>query len=444
MSRYLLKNALLRVLIPAGITAPIASAASAEKPSRPKLPADASIERVLDLHAFFRAPENKVKIQFPSPETHYAWQNMSRFYPTAQIMRDGRIRELPVKLDPSIDKVTFQKSDGRTETVKSHIASYPVDAFLVVRGGAIVFELYKAMRPIDKHNWFSASKVTGSMVLAILEAEDKVDVKKPVTAYLPELNGSVWDTVTVEETLDMATGLDSTEHDEPNHDSRTNPDQGWFKWAASLGILPDVHNLNQTPFDVLRQMKRRKPGHTRFEYNSIDTFTVNRIVEAVTGKPLSEVFADRIWRKIGAEHDAFVAVTAQGYPLQFGFISSTLRDMARFGMIFTPSLDKVSDERIIPGKVVRMIQTTGGPEIYADNYVGNKMLKNFPGETGMTNRYQWDAIFKDGDMYKAGVGGQGLYVSPSRDTVIAWFCTGDGENQEETMARAIAKSFDAK
>jgi putative component of toxin-antitoxin plasmid stabilization module len=61
----------------------------------------------------------------------------------------------------------------------------------------------------------------------------------------------------------------------------------------------------------------------------------------------------------------------------------------------------------------------------------------------MTNRYQWDAILSDGDMYKAGVGGQGLYVFPSRDTVIVWFCTGDGENQEETMARAIAKSSDA-
>jgi len=26
--------------------------------------------------------------------------------------------------------------------------------------------------------------------------------------------------------------------------------------------------------------------------------------------------------------------------------------------------------------------------------------------------------------------------------VIVWFCTGDGKNQEETMARAIAKSFE--
>ncbi|GAL25997.1 hypothetical protein JCM19239_2328 [Vibrio variabilis] len=43
-------------------------------------------------------------------------------------------------------------------------------------------------------------------------------------------------------------------------------------------------------------------------------------------------------------------------------------------------------------------------------------------------------------MYKSGVGGQGLYVSPSTNTVVAWFSTGDGQDQEESMARAIVQS----
>jgi hypothetical protein len=44
-------------------------------------------------------------------------------------------------------------------------------------------------------------------------------------------------------------------------------------------------------------------------------------------------------------------------------------------------------------------------------------------------------------MFKSGVGGQGVYISPATDTVVAWFCTSDGTNQEETMARAIVKSL---
>ncbi len=38
--------------------------------------------------------------------------------------------------------------------------------------------------------------------------------------------------------------------------------------------------------------------------------------------------------------------------------------------------------------------------------------------------------------------GQGLYISPSRDLVAAWFTTGDGSERDEAMARAIALSCD--
>lgn len=55
----------------------------------------------------------------------------------------------------------------------------------------------------------------------------------------------------------------------------------------------------------------------------------------------------------------------------------------------------------------------------------------------MSNRYQWDIVFPDGDFYKGGVGGQGIYISPSADTVVVWFST--GKQQEEILARAIAK-----
>ena len=59
----------------------------------------------------------------------------------------------------------------------------------------------------------------------------------------------------------------------------------------------------------------------------------------------------------------------------------------------------------------------------------------------IANRYQWDAVMSDGDMSKAGVGGQGVDISPKKDMVVAWFCTGDGNDQEETMARAIVRGI---
>jgi CubicO group peptidase (beta-lactamase class C family) len=188
-------------------------------------------------------------------------------------------------------------------------------------------------------------------------------------------------------------------------------------------------------------MKRRKPAYSAFEYNSIDTFVQNRIVERVADKPISELFSERIWSKAGMEHDGFIVVSPSGATLAFGFMNSSLRDLARFGMLFTPSWNKIAREQIIPPSLLTTIQTGGKPEIFTKGTVGQKMQAHFLDQTGLTNRYQWDAVLTDGDLYKAGVGGQGLYISPSRDVVVAWFCTGDGNNQEETMARAIATSL---
>jgi hypothetical protein len=52
--------------------------------------------------------------------------------------------------------------------------------------------------------------------------------------------------------------------------------------------------------------------------------------------------------------------------------------------------------------------------------------------------YQWDAVWTDGDFFKAGFRGQGLYISPSQDLVIAFF--GSASQGQKAYARAIAKS----
>ena len=49
--------------------------------------------------------------------------------------------------------------------------------------------------------------------------------------------------------------------------------------------------------------------------------------------------------------------------------------------------------------------------------------------------WQWDAVWADGGMYKSGYLGQGLYVDPDRDLVVAWFGTGEdfGAEQNELL-----------
>ncbi|HSR35152.1 MAG TPA: hypothetical protein VLY63_31670, partial [Anaerolineae bacterium] len=71
--------------------------------------------------------------------------------------------------------------------------------------------------------------------------------------------------------------------------------------------------------------------------------------------------------------------------------------------------------------------------------VGKELQLSFPDIQGLANRYQWDIVFPDGDIYKGGVGGQGLYISPKHDAVVVWFST--GKQEEEILARAITESL---
>ncbi|MCA8880786.1 MAG: beta-lactamase family protein [Rhodobacteraceae bacterium] len=397
--------------------------------------------RIETLFRFFDTPSNKASILSVSDETRYAWRHMSNFFPTEQVLRDGPVRQLPERPDPAIARLVVRFADGSVATVDDYFAASTMDAMVVLRGGDVVYERYKSLRPIDKRAWFSCSKIIVGTLMALLEHEGRIDVSKPVSVYLPDLVGSVWDSVLVEAALDMATGLDSTEHEEP--DARTNPARGWYRWAASIGLFGDVEARNETPVDVLRGMTRRRAAHEVFEYNSINTYVCQMIIEKLAGLPLAEFFGSRIWRRIGVQGDGYLVVSKQGRALGFGFMNSTLRDLARFGLIFTTDRVAPGEAPILPDAVLARVHSGLRPGMYDKGAFGRVFRKDFP-LPGIANRYQWDIVTPDGDQFKAGFAGQGLYVSRPRDSVVAFFSTGTQRDEALAawVARTITQSFD--
>ena len=136
-------------------------------------------------------------------------------------------------------------------------------------------------------------------------------------------------------------------------------------------------------------MKRKTPGHEKFEYNSINTFVVNRIAERVAGKPLYEQFSERIWSKLGMEHDAYYLVSPSGNTLGFLGVNSSIRDMARFGMAFTPSAGKLAGGKIIPDAIMQKIYDRTYIEQFDKGWAGQKFTASFSDDAGkISNRYQ--------------------------------------------------------
>jgi CubicO group peptidase (beta-lactamase class C family) len=164
------------------------------------------------------------------------------------------------------------------------------------------------------------------------------------------------------------------------------------------------------------------------------------LAERVSGQRAADLFSERVWSKMGAEGDAQVGVNMQGGAALYGMISSRLRDKARYGLLYTPSWNVVSEKRIVPEALIGKIQKGCRPAIYAEVAARSRE----PGvDVPRCNSRQWDAVYADGDFFKGGARGQGIYVSPQADYVVAWFST-TPENGWVNYARAVGAVFQAE
>jgi CubicO group peptidase (beta-lactamase class C family) len=164
-------------------------------------------------------------------------------------------------------------------------------------------------------------------------------------------------------------------------------------------------------------MQRRGEPGKQYEYVSANTFVLGRVIESITEKPLWQALQELLWDRIGAEADALLTVNSAGQAYASGGLSMRLRDVARFGQVFTAN----AATGVIPRSHLEDLKSGDtAPFPVADR---EYFSKQFKGDTPSHAAWQWDLIWADGDMYKSGYSGQGIYVSPSRDLVIVHFGT---------------------
>jgi CubicO group peptidase (beta-lactamase class C family) len=362
---------------------------------------------------------------------HYLLRT-TEFFPQAVIHRAGPVSELPPAPMPEIGQIAAATELGCL-TLDEFVARGPVHGFVVAHRGTIVYERYPGMRPFDRHLIWSITKTFPAALVAMLTAEGRVDVAAPVDAYLPELSGTAWAGTPIQDVLDMASGIDCLEVDDPN--AYTNPNSLFYPYESSLGMLPPSP-LARSPREYVASLQRRRPSGEAFEYASVDTFVLGWLAERLFDQPFAEIVSERVWRRMGAEADAACIVGPDGTAATHGGMTATLRDIVRWGMLHTPSWRRISDEPVLPPNYVEAIQS-GRPEMFDRAALGQQLIKRL-GERPRHNAWQWDFVMEDGDFFKSGYRGQGLYVSPARDLVIAYF--GEEEVGQAAHARALATS----
>ena len=352
------------------------------------------------------------------PFKYWGIKNVDKLFDTNPIAKGSNSVSL-VKEPVDLSALKIEQFDGKTYGFEEHLDSNRTDGFLVLHKGRVAYEKYfDNMRPSSSHNWFSMSKSLTGITTDILAAEGKIDMKKQVLDYLPELKGSAWEGATVEMVSDMLVGIQFSEvYNDPKSDAYK------FAKVSQFVDVPGPPLPFKNMYEYFQTIKKGRDHDELFHYVSLNTELLGLIIEKVTGKKPSEMMSEKVWSKIGAEHDAFVIKNSAGDELVSAAINTTLRDAGRFGQMM---LDDgfYNGQQIVPKEVVAHIKAGGSIEKFADSKRG-KQFKN------SSYTHQWWHT-DNSAFFAKGLFGQWIYIDSDNDLVIVKYTTADIPTSTET------------
>jgi len=333
----------------------------------------------------------------------YSFRYMSEFFPIGIINKPSQAYQFRSTPNKAIENINITTKKG-TSTFEDNLKRLHIASFIIVHKGNIVYEKYFSMLPEDQHTLQSVSKVITSTLITNLINEGKIDINEPIEKYITDLKGSDWQGISVRNILNMQSGMDSKSIDFESGPF-TNPQHKNYQLESAMGVLPKVANTPTSIYEFLKGLKKEKAAGLAAEYTNINTVVLGCLAEKVTRQKYTDLVSERIWKPMGASSNAYVCLSDKGVPWYHGGISATLRDLARFGMLYTKSEIQKRKESLISFNQLK--------EIFDAKPIESPIAP-------FKWAYQWD-IASDGIMMKSGFGGQSLYIHPEKEIVIAYY-----------------------
>jgi CubicO group peptidase (beta-lactamase class C family) len=347
------------------------------------------------------------------PFNRWGFLHVRELARTARIGRgDGPVRELAVEpLGLGSVAVAFE---GETVPFADALAHGYTDAVCIVHDGRIVFEHYvDGMRPGDTHLLMSVSKSLTATLVGVLVGDGVLDPDGLVTEYIAALRGTAWEGCTLQHLLDMRAG---TRFDEEDY---LDPDSDGVLLEEVCGYRPrrrtDLPAANT--YDWIAKLDNARPHGGQFEYRSILTDVLAWCAVEATGTRFPDLFAQRVWSRIGAAHDADVIVDEAGFAIVEGGICTTVRDLARLGLMHLED-GAVGGDQVVPAAwIARLLE----PDEELIAIFDDELLDHQERPFYHDKWWVWDAA---AGVYSAyGINGQQLLIHRPTRTVIARFAT---------------------
>lgn len=275
----------------------------------------------------------------------------------------------------------------------AYFNAYKTVAYLVVKDTMLLSETYWGGYDKDSYsNSFSMSKSIVSLLIGCAIQDGYIkNIDQRVGDFLPAYKIGDRSKLTLRNLLTMSSNL------------------SWDESYSSLfSITTQAYYGNDIKRIVLNLHSMGEPGKF-FDYRGSDPQLLALIIEAVTGKKLSEYASEKIWMPVGAEHDALWSLDRKdGTEKASCCFNSNARDFARIGQL------------MLNGGKWRGIQII--PEWYikeATKSVSELIDKELNQPNQRYGMQWWCLNYKNFNIFYArGILGQYIFVIPELNAVI--------------------------
>ncbi|MFM9898437.1 serine hydrolase domain-containing protein [Sphingorhabdus sp.] len=307
--------------------------------------------------------------------------------------------------------------------VDAYMKAQRTAGLVILQDGKVRMEKYGLdFTAQGKWTSFSVAKsFTSTMVGAAIKDGYIKSIDDKVSGYIPDLKGSAYDDVTIKQLLTMTSGV------------KWNEDYTDPKSDVALFNLHKAEKGMDVTVSYMRKLPREAPAGTKWVYKTGETNLIGVLVSSATKKTLSSYLSEKVWAPFGMEQDATWLLGSTGHEISGCCIQASTRDYARFGA-FIMGGAKINGVGILP-----------------DDWLAPATNKQADiGMAGKGYGYQW-WTYDNGSFAAQGIFGQGIFIDPKRNLVIAsnsnWPKATDPDTvgvQREAFYKAVQAAVDAE
>jgi len=331
------------------------------------------------------------------PKNTFVWDQAERelgfrffdeVFEARQVPRGDRVAQIPAGKPISV----FANGGEKEAEFEAFLSEQKVAGLLIMQDGKIRTEHY-GLGLSREGRWTSQScaKSVTSTLLGIAIKDGYINsVDDYLFNYIPELEGSAYEQVTIHQLLCMNTGVRWKE-------SYTEPDSdlfGLFTTPIDSGMDHIVSYMRTLPAEA-------EPGK-KWNYSTGETHLLGTLVSKATGQRLSDYLSKKIWIPYGMEQNASWVLGLTDQEMAGCCLQLSLRDFARFGQF------------VLDGGVIN------GRSIVPDQWFETATKTQIPLGIGWGYGYQWWTM-ANGSFRAIGIHGQMLHIDAKRRLVVAVF-----------------------